>query len=127
MVDGIPHFQIPLNLPHAGRIAGRIQLLLDREGPPSPETEKTAGSLADLLQPYFHREENPRPEMAARVRDQAAVLGRLLVDHIERDQLGHDRLGQGIRNLFECLELGREGAVISLRAGEDPRSFQRPG
>ena len=55
------------------------------------------------------------------------MLGRLLVDHIERDQLGHDRLGQGIRNLFECLELGREGAVISLRAGEDPRSFQRPG
>ena len=127
MVDGLPHFQIPLNLPHAGRIAGRIQLLLDREGTPSPEAEQAAEKLSSLLQPYFHSEENPRPELAVRVRDQAAVLGRLLVEHIERDKLGHDRLGQGIRNLFDCLELGREGAVISLRAGEDPRSFQRPG
>ena len=27
---------------------------------------------------------------------------------------------------FECLELGEEGAEISLRAGEDPNSIQRP-
>jgi hypothetical protein len=40
--------------------------------------------------------------------------------------LGHDRLGQCVRNFFECLELGREGAAISLRAGENPRSMQRP-
>ena len=37
-----------------------------------------------------------------------------------------DRLGQLVRNYFECLELGAEGAEISLRAGEDPRSLQRP-
>ena len=45
---------------------------------------------------------------------------------IERLKLGSDRLGQHVRNLFECLELGEEGAQISLRAGENPNSVQRP-
>ena len=126
VADDIPHFQLPLNLPHAGRVAGRIQTLLDRESPSLPEVEELADKLAALLQPYFHSDENPRPEVAAKVRDQAAALGRDLVDLIERHRLGHDRLGQCVRNLFECLELGREGAVLSLRAGENPRSFQRP-
>ena len=49
-----------------------------------------------------------------------------LVDEIERHALGEDRLGECIRNLFECLELGAEGAVLSLRAGENPDSLQRP-
>ena len=126
MADDIPHYKIPLNLPHAGRIAERILTLLDREGLPGPEAEKTAERLAALLEPYFRSEENPRPDLARRVCNEAAALGRQLVDHIERNQLGHDRLGQCIRNLFECLELGREGTVISLRAGENPNSFQRP-
>ena len=126
MAEDIPHFKIPLNLPHAGRIAERILVLLDREGLPGPDAEKTAHRLASLLEPYFQSEENPRPDTANRVREEAAKLGRQLVDHIERGGLGHDRLGQCIRNLFECLELGPEGTVISLRAGEDPKSFQRP-
>jgi hypothetical protein len=126
MAENVPHFKIPLNLPHAGRIAERILHLLDREGLPGPETEKTAHRLAALLEPYLQSEENPRPDVANRVRDEAAKLGRQLVDQIERGELGHDRLGQCVRNLFECLELGPEGTVISLRAGEDPKSFQRP-
>jgi hypothetical protein len=126
MADPLPHFQLPLNLPHAGRVAARIQHLLNREGLPGPEAEKIAARLVVLLEPYFHSEENPRPELARRVRDEAAKLGRQLVEHIERNHLGHDRLGQCIRNLFECLELGREGAEISLRAGENPNSLQRP-
>ncbi|MDB6169279.1 MAG: hypothetical protein JWM88_2143 [Verrucomicrobia bacterium] len=126
MNSDIPHFQIPLNLPHAGRIAGRIVSLLDREGVPAAGVEKTADKLVAILQPYADSDENPRPDLAARVRDQAAVLGRQLVDQIEAGRLGHDRLGQCVRNLFECLELGREGAILSLRAGEDPASFQRP-
>ena len=126
MAEDVPHFKIPLNLPHAGRIAERILHLLDREGLPGPEAEKTAQRLAHLLEPYFQSEENPRPDAARRVGEEAAKLGRQLVDYIERDGLGHDRLGQCIRNLFECLELGPEGTVISLRAGENPKSFQRP-
>jgi hypothetical protein len=126
MSDEIPHFKIPLNLPHAGRIAERILVCLDREGLPEPATEKIAQRLAAILEPYLNSEENPRPDLADRVRREAAALGRQLVDHIERNQLGHDRLGQCVRNLFECLELGPEGTVISLRAGENPKSFQRP-
>jgi hypothetical protein len=48
------------------------------------------------------------------------------VDAIEALGVGEDRLGQNVRNLFECLGLGQEGAEISLRAGEDPRSLMRP-
>ena len=48
------------------------------------------------------------------------------MDEIEKAGAGADRLGQQVRNLFECLELGEEGAAISLRAGENPRSLLRP-
>jgi hypothetical protein len=48
------------------------------------------------------------------------------VDAIEEDGLQSDRLGQWVRNLFECLEKAEEGLEISLRAGEDPNSLQRP-
>ena len=126
MAENIPFFQVALNLPHAGRIARRILLLVPHENTPGDTLRKTAQSLEALLAPYLDMDENPGGNLAGRVRDQAAVLGRKLVDQIERDKAGHDRLGQCVRNLFECLELGQEGAVISLRAGEDPKSFQRP-
>jgi hypothetical protein len=126
MSADVPFFQIPLNLPHAGRVALRITSMLDREGKPTVAVEQLADRLVALLHPYAESDENPRPAVATRVRDQAAELGRKLVDEIESAKLGHDRLGQCVRNLFECLELGREGATISLRAGENPGSFQRP-
>ncbi|MSU48412.1 MAG: hypothetical protein EXS37_04850 [Opitutus sp.] len=86
----------------------------------------TAAKLEALLAPYLELDDNPPVVAATRVRTEAAALGRTLVDQIERANAGHDRLGQCVRNLFECLELGQEGAAISLRAGEDPKSFQRP-
>ena len=79
-----------------------------------------------LLDPWMELDENPPGDLGAKMRDRAALLGRRLVDQIEAAGIGHDRLGQCVRNLFECLELGPEGAEISLRAGEDPRSMQRP-
>ncbi len=48
------------------------------------------------------------------------------MDELERAHLGSDLLGQLVRNYFECLELGEEGSEISLRAGENPKSLQRP-
>jgi len=124
-----PYFNVALNLPHAGRIARRIARLVPPSGPPgSPEAAaiRLTVELVELLEPSLDLDENPPPEAAVRLRDQAARLGRGLVDQIERGGFGHDRLGQCVRNLFECLELGREGTEISLRAGEDPRSLQRP-
>lgn len=127
MPSEVPYFQVPLDLPHAGRVARRILVQLDRPQTPVSAAGVTAEELIALLAPYYDSGEDPPAAIAARVRDEAASLGRRLVDDIERDGLGHDRLGQCVRNFFECLELSREGTLISLRAGEDPKSMQRPG
>jgi hypothetical protein len=88
--------------------------------------QRVTEQLIELLDPCLDADENPTPAISHRLQARAAELGRKLVDHIERGKFGHDRLGQCVRNLFECLGLGREGAAISLRAGENPRSMQRP-
>lgn len=130
MPDDLPFFHVALNLPHAGRIARRILILVSgptaARGAEADALRATASKLEALLVPYLDSDENPPSLTSGRVREEAAALARKLVDEIERTKAGHDRLGQCVRNLFECLELGREGAVISLRAGEDPKSFQRP-
>ncbi|BBM85928.1 hypothetical protein [Candidatus Uabimicrobium amorphum] len=125
----VAHFHIPLNLPHAGTIAQRIQTLVSRETKDNEqlqEMQKISDKLMLLLLPYKRYGENPPPQQAQKVREEAAQLARNLVDEIECSDCGADRLGQCIRNLFECLELGEEGAIISLRAGENPDSAQRP-
>ena len=122
------HFDIPLDIPHAGRIADRLLTLLGRYieelGIDAPEVLETAETIWALLFRFTGGDDNPAD--ALRIRDEAAVLGRQLVDGMERAHLTGDRLGQLVRNYFECLELGAEGAEISLRAGEDPNSLQRP-
>lgn len=126
-----PYFRVALNLPHAGRIARRMLPLLAGPGAPGgPAGEparRTVVELIELLDPCLDLDENPPGDTGLRLQAEAAALGRTLVAQIERGGLGHDRLGQCVRNFFECLELGREGAVLSLRAGENPASFQRPG
>jgi hypothetical protein len=122
------HFDIPLDIPHAGRIADRILTLLGRHieelNVDAPEALDVAERIWSLLFRFTGEDDNPLD--APRLRDEAALLGRQLVDEMERAHIASDRLGQLVRNYFECLELGAEGAVISLRAGEDPRSLQRP-
>lgn len=124
------HFDIPLDLPHAGRIAIRIHRLLEShfedEGLDAPEVMEAADRLSVILFPYASEEDNPPEAESQRVREEAAAAGRELVDILESGHIGGDRLGQLVRNLFECLELGEEGARISLRAGENPNSLQRP-
>ncbi|HEY1794209.1 MAG TPA: hypothetical protein VGG34_14935 [Opitutaceae bacterium] len=125
-----PFFRVALNLPHAGRVARRINVLLSsEEGADRAALEAallTVSEIRDLLEPAVELDDNPAPSIAVKIRDQVAMLGRRLVLQIESGKLGHDRLGQCVRNLFECLGLGLEGADISLRAGEDPGSMQRP-
>ena len=124
------HFDLPLDLPHAGRLADRILTLLERHvdenGLEADDLLDTADRLSNLLFRFSGDDDNPGPDMAFRVRDEAATLGRQLVDQLEQASIRGDRIGQLVRNLFECLELGAEGAEISLRAGEDPNSLQRP-
>lgn len=116
------YFQIPLNLPHAATVASRIVRLL-------PEESELKGLAQDLLEPLlvFQVTQDYSANISTyQVRDRAAERARQLVEGIEAEGLGRDRLGQCIRNLFECLELGEEGAALGLRAGENPDSMQRP-
>jgi len=128
-----PYFKIPLNLPHAGTIARRILDHLDRLQAPRDKEDQfellqaVAGRLNQILEPYRLDGENPTdPDETRRVITESARIGRGMVGSIEKLGIGSDRLGQHVRNLFECLEMGEEGASLSLRAGEDPKSPQRP-
>jgi hypothetical protein len=119
--ESMAHFDIPLNLPHAATVAGRIARLLQG----SPALALAEELCEPLLFYQMTQDYTPGPA-AYQVRDRAAERGRRLVEQIQSLQLGHDRLGQCLRNLFECLELGEEGATLGLLAGENPNSLQRP-
>ena len=124
-----PAFRIPLNLSHACKVAVRIQTLIAQYQKARdlafPRSVLAVGELIEVLFPFHMDDTVPRAEALA-VRDNAAVLARKLVDALVSEGLTGDRMGQCIRNLFECLELGEEGFHISLRAGENPDSLQRP-
>lgn len=125
-MEPAPFFDVPLNLPHAGRVARRLLTYLHRDGHGATAAAVTAAQLVALLDPYFETDDDPPPAQALILRAQAADLGRRFVAEVVLDALGHDQLGQAVRNFFECLELGREGATLSLKAGENPGSIQRP-
>lgn len=124
------HFDIPLDIPHAGRIADRLLVIVQRhaeeKGTEAPEAIEAAERLWNLLFRYSGGDDNPPEKEAIAVRDEAAAIARELVDAVIAAGLTSDRLGQLVRNLFECLELGKEGSEISLLAGESPNSLQRP-
>ena len=90
------------------------------------QLSETAEALEHLLSPFRMADEDPPENEAESVRTSAAKLGRHLAGEIIRLGLGEDRIGQCLRNLFECLALGEEGAILSLRVGENPGSLQRP-
>jgi hypothetical protein len=123
---GDPFFKIPLNLPHAATIAVRILYHLRQSLTPAPAAVERASELVVLLDAYRERDDNGPESDRPHVIEETLRLGRLIVDEIERSGAGGDRLGQAVRNLFECVEAGAEGAAISLRAGENPKSLLRP-
>src|SRR5262249_49998894 len=124
-------YKVPVNLPHAATIVRRIEHRLSGSAASLDDDERSdeLWRLAQMLSNQLGRYEggqDPGESEAAAVIEGAASTGRLLVDEIEKLEIGEDRLGQLIRNLFECLGLGEEGAEISLRAGENPNSLMRP-
>ncbi len=116
-----------LNLPHALTIVGRLALYLEprREPVPIEETQvrEHIEALYEILGPYS---EDPPADVALRVAAQAAERARLLAEEIARAGYTSDRIGQCVRNLFECLGLPAEGAALSLTCGERPDSPLRP-
>jgi hypothetical protein len=112
---------VHVNLPHARTIVQRVGRSLAALGA-FPEEGQPDGALHDALTgleaSLREFDDDPPLALALAAADRAAVWGRALVDAIEATSARGDRLGQNVRNLFECLGLAAEGATLSLRCGE---------
>lgn len=118
-----------INLPHARTVLQRIAVFLERGG---AFREGTNGGAVVLHAAYEDLElslraydDDPPMAEALRVADRTAAQARLLVAAIAATPCRGDRLGQAVRNLFECLGLAEEGAERSLTCGERPDSLLR--
>jgi hypothetical protein len=115
-----------INLPHSRTVVQRIARTLDALG--AFHQEENGGALAletaitDLMGLLQDFDEDPPFESAITAADLAAARARDLVAAILATSHRSDRLGQHVRNLFECLGLGEEGAEVSLQCGERPDS-----
>ena len=116
-----------INLPHARTIAERVERqleilrVLDGEG--SRRLNAATLALRNRLEPWL---EDADPETAAASADPIVEVARELVQAIVEDERARgDRLGQCVRNLFECLGLPNEGRRVSLACGENPDSLMR--
>lgn len=122
MSSETPYFDLPVNLPHAFTVIGRIGRILMSQG--ADQSLQLAAQIAEVLEP--HRWEDPPAAEAETPRQLAAEIARKMVEAMIYEEHQGDRLGQCVRNLFECLGMGKEGALLSLRVGEDPKSLMRP-
>ena len=116
-----------INLPHALTIAGRLVYYLEYRSEPVPVEEtqvpEILGELDKILRPF---PTDPPAAQAIPAAKAAAEQARRLVAEMVTAGYKGDRLGQCIRNLFECLGLPEEGAALSLECGERPDSPLRP-
>lgn len=108
-------------------IVGRLVYYLEYRSEPLPVEEtqvrETLAALDGILRPFPF---DPPAADAVPVAESAAEQARVLVGEMVRAGYASDRLGQCIRNLFECLGLPEEGAALSLECGERPNSPLRP-
>jgi hypothetical protein len=120
---------VNINLPHARTIVQRIGRSLEALG----AFAETSNGGAHGLHEAFDRlereaepfEDDPAQDAALQAADAVAARARTLVAAILETPVRGDRLGQHVRNLFECLGLADEGASLSLRCGERPDSPMR--
>jgi hypothetical protein len=117
---------VQINLPHARTIAQRVGRTLEVLG--GFGEAGNGGALAlhaafEALEGSLREfDEDPRAEEAIVAADAVAAKARTLVEAILATSCRGDRLGQHVRNLFECLGLAEEGAEASLKCGERPNS-----
>lgn len=106
-----------------GRLVRWFEVLAEPAALEATAVRELLAELDRCLRPF---PEDPPPAEATAAAGSAARVARRLVDEIERAAYRDDRLGQCVRNLFECLGLAEEGAELSLRCGERPDSPLRP-
>lgn len=126
MNESDSHRYAHVNLPHARTIVQRIGHSLEALG---AFGEAGNGGAVALHAAFERLEEATRPfdedpplARALRAADDVAARARALVALILETPARGDRLGQNVRNLFECLGLADEGATLSLSCGERPDS-----
>ena len=116
-----------INLPHALTIVARLRYYLEYKKEPTPVEETEVCELLDavdeVLRPFPF---DPPPAQAIAAALAAAESARRLAAEMAHAGYVSDRLGQCVRNLFECLGLPEEGAALSLKCGERPDSLLRP-
>jgi hypothetical protein len=117
---------VRLNLPHARTVTHRIGRSLEALGAFGESSNGDAAALSSAFDALEQRlrgyDEDPPAEEALQAADEAAALARALVEAIVGTPARGDRLGQNVRNLFECLGLPQEGADLALLCGERPDS-----
>jgi len=120
---------VNINLPHARTIVQRIGRSLEALGAFGEASNGGAQGVHEAFQQLEQAvepfEEDPAQDAALQAADAAAEQARALVSAILATPARGDRLGQHVRNLFECLGLAEEGATLSLRCGERPDSPMR--
>jgi hypothetical protein len=118
-----------INLPHARTIVQRLGRTLEVLGGFAEAGNGGAvalhGAFEGLEGALRSFDGDPPAEEALASADAVAARARTLVDAILATPCRSDRLGQHVRNLFECLGLAEEGARLSLLCGERSDSPMR--
>ncbi len=122
MSDDVYARYVHINLPHARTIVSRVGRSLEALGAFGDEGSSLRDAFQLLEEQLEEFDEDPPFEQALSAADAAAGSGRALVSAIVATPTRGDRLGQHIRNLFECLGLPEEGATLSVQCGERPDS-----
>lgn len=129
MSDAAYERYVHINLPHARTVALRVGGTLEALGAFADQDDGGARALHDSLDQLERClrdfDEDPPLEAALQAADDAAERARAVVDAVLETRLRNDRLGQHVRNLFECLGLAEEGRTLSLLCGERPDSALR--
>ncbi len=120
---------VQINLPHARTVALRVGRNLEATLALGAVGSRSGDALPDALDALERAlagfDEDPPMAAALAAADIVAKRARGVVEAILETPERNDRLGQHIRNLFECLGLAEEGRTLSLLCGERPDSAQR--
>ena len=128
MSDAAYERYVQINLPHARTVAMRVGRNLEATsalGEAASAESALAEALEALERVVSGFDEDPPMEAALVAADVVAKRARAVVEAILETPARNDRLGQHVRNLFECLGLAEEGRTLSLLCGERPDSALR--